>query len=301
MSCTVFVPVAMTEGKDTREEFPDDGSQVDQSDADIESTYGGDSDEGQGQRSAALSIKKESEGRDQDNVGHGELSNRTPLFVGHPRGLLMLGGRPPFLPTPWTPIPMFPHRPLPFYLPQGHQPPPPMTFDPGFAERSRVVPSRCPSEAESSATDFSSMVPVSVLCRPSSMTQVAPVRKVHRRVFTNSRERWRQQNVNGAFLELRRLVPTHPPDKKLSKNEILRLAMRYIRLLTSVVKYQKQQSGEENEGGCHNGQSLDRDRSREDSGDREEGGPGSPEFGSSVGSPVGSSYYDDSSADESCV
>jgi len=55
-----------------------------------------------------------------------------------------------------------------------------------------------------------------------------PVRKVVRRMFTNSRERWRQQNVNGAFAELRKLIPTHPPDKKLSKNEILRLAIRYV-------------------------------------------------------------------------
>ncbi|XP_017293082.1 T-cell acute lymphocytic leukemia protein 1 [Kryptolebias marmoratus] len=60
--------------------------------------------------------------------------------------------------------------------------------------------------------------------------------QVVRRIFTNSRERWRQQNVNGAFSELRRLIPTHPPDRKLSKNEVLRLALRYIgfldRLLT---------------------------------------------------------------------
>ncbi|UYV70075.1 TAL1 [Cordylochernes scorpioides] len=59
-----------------------------------------------------------------------------------------------------------------------------------------------------------------------------------RRMFTNSRERWRQQNVNGAFAELRRLVPTYPPDKKLSKNEILRLAIRYIRFLTALLEYQ---------------------------------------------------------------
>ncbi|XP_069126558.1 uncharacterized protein [Argopecten irradians] len=65
-----------------------------------------------------------------------------------------------------------------------------------------------------------------------------PIRKIHRRVFTNSRERWRQQNVNGAFAELRKLVPTHPPDKKLSKHEILRLTIRYINLLNNVVNYQ---------------------------------------------------------------
>ncbi|XP_044217932.1 T-cell acute lymphocytic leukemia protein 1 homolog [Thunnus albacares] len=56
-----------------------------------------------------------------------------------------------------------------------------------------------------------------------------------RRVFTNSRERWRQQNLNGAFAELRRLVPTHPPDRKLSKNEVLRLALRYIHFLDQLL------------------------------------------------------------------
>ncbi|KAG8194727.1 hypothetical protein JTE90_026376 [Oedothorax gibbosus] len=78
--------------------------------------------------------------------------------------------------------------------------------------------------------------------RPSGSINVhhpAPRKLVHRRIFTNSRERWRQQNVNGAYADLRRLVPTHPPDKKLSKNEILRLAIRYIRLLSSVLEYQK--------------------------------------------------------------
>uniref|UniRef100_A0A182PAI1 BHLH domain-containing protein n=1 Tax=Anopheles epiroticus TaxID=199890 RepID=A0A182PAI1_9DIPT len=64
---------------------------------------------------------------------------------------------------------------------------------------------------------------------------------VVRKMFTNTRERWRQQNVSGAFAELRKLVPTHPPDKKLSKNEILRMAIRYIRLLTNVLEWQKKQ------------------------------------------------------------
>ncbi|XP_016326847.1 protein lyl-1 [Sinocyclocheilus anshuiensis] len=65
-----------------------------------------------------------------------------------------------------------------------------------------------------------------------------PPQKMARRVFTNSRERWRQQNVNGAFSELRKLIPTHPPDKKLSKNEILRLAMKYINFLVQLLKDQ---------------------------------------------------------------
>lgn len=64
--------------------------------------------------------------------------------------------------------------------------------------------------------------------------------KVARRVFTNSRERWRQQNVNGAFAELRKLLPTHPPDRKLSKNEVLRLALRYIAFLLGLLRDQAQ-------------------------------------------------------------
>ncbi len=41
------------------------------------------------------------------------------------------------------------------------------------------------------------------------------------------RERYRQQNVSGAFGELRKLLPTHPPEKKLSKSEILKLSIRW--------------------------------------------------------------------------
>ncbi|XP_062874309.1 T-cell acute lymphocytic leukemia protein 2 [Trichomycterus rosablanca] len=59
-----------------------------------------------------------------------------------------------------------------------------------------------------------------------------------RKVLSNTRERWRQQSVNTAFTELRKLIPTHPPDKKLSKNEILRLAMRYITFLITILENQ---------------------------------------------------------------
>lgn len=81
--------------------------------------------------------------------------------------------------------------------------------------------------------------------RPSSHFEMeindsGPPQKLARRVFTNSRERWRQQNVNGAFSELRKLIPTHPPDKKLSKNEILRLAVNYINFLVTLLNDQTQ-------------------------------------------------------------
>ncbi|XP_075472384.1 T-cell acute lymphocytic leukemia protein 1 isoform X2 [Ascaphus truei] len=71
-----------------------------------------------------------------------------------------------------------------------------------------------------------------------------PHTKVVRRIFTNSRERWRQQNVNGAFSELRKLIPTHPPDKKLSKNEILRLAMKYINFLAQLLDDQEEEGNQ---------------------------------------------------------
>ena len=39
-----------------------------------------------------------------------------------------------------------------------------------------------------------------------------------------------------AFSDLRKLLPTHPPDKKLSKVDILRSSIKYIRFLDSVLK-----------------------------------------------------------------
>ncbi|MEQ2244247.1 hypothetical protein ILYODFUR_015196, partial [Ilyodon furcidens] len=85
--------------------------------------------------------------------------------------------------------------------------------------------------------------------RPSSHFEMeineCPPQKLARRVFTNSRERWRQQNVNGAFSELRKLIPTHPPDKKLSKNEILRLAVKYINFLVTLLNDQAQDKSQD--------------------------------------------------------
>ncbi|NXQ31214.1 HEN1 protein, partial [Alaudala cheleensis] len=50
-----------------------------------------------------------------------------------------------------------------------------------------------------------------------------------------TRERVRVEAFNVAFAELRRLLPTLPPDKKLSKIEILRLAICYISYLNHVL------------------------------------------------------------------
>lgn len=50
-----------------------------------------------------------------------------------------------------------------------------------------------------------------------------------------SRERTRVESFNVAFAELRVLLPTLPPDKKLSKIEILRLAICYISYMNHVL------------------------------------------------------------------
>ena len=36
--------------------------------------------------------------------------------------------------------------------------------------------------------------------------------------------------MSGAFAELRKLLPSHPADKKLSKSEILKLSIRWVEL-----------------------------------------------------------------------
>lgn len=95
-----------------------------------------------------------------------------------------------------------------------------------------------PATSPSASITYMDVMPASAGADSMQVTQ--PPRK-GKRVFTNTRERWRQQNVNGAFADLRKLVPTHPPDRKLSKNEILRFAIRYIQLLSSVLKYQEEE------------------------------------------------------------
>lgn len=51
-----------------------------------------------------------------------------------------------------------------------------------------------------------------------------------------TRERVRVEAFNVAFADLRKLLPTLPPDKKLSKIEILRLAICYIAYLNHVLE-----------------------------------------------------------------
>lgn len=52
----------------------------------------------------------------------------------------------------------------------------------------------------------------------------------------NKRERVRTENVNAGFDRLRKLIPTDPVDRKLSKIEILRLATSYISHLYNLTR-----------------------------------------------------------------
>ena len=58
---------------------------------------------------------------------------------------------------------------------------------------------------------------------------------IPQRNHANARERTRTHSVNDAFVTLRSLVPTEPPDRKLSKIETLRLASSYIGHLNALL------------------------------------------------------------------
>ncbi|XP_068014773.1 basic helix-loop-helix transcription factor scleraxis-like, partial [Melanerpes formicivorus] len=62
-----------------------------------------------------------------------------------------------------------------------------------------------------------------------------------RRAAANARERDRTHSVNTAFGALRRLIPTRPADRRLSKVETLRLASSYISHLANVLLLQRRQ------------------------------------------------------------
>ncbi|XP_057315861.1 neurogenin-2-like [Hydractinia symbiolongicarpus] len=79
---------------------------------------------------------------------------------------------------------------------------------------------------------------------PNSLTDVEKLKKVNQAIFVspsqprrhaNARERTRTHSVNDGFTALRSLIPTDPPERKLSKIETLRLASSYIWHLHSLL------------------------------------------------------------------
>ncbi len=213
----------------------------------------------------------------------------SPVFLAGRPPLQMPGECAPQLgfmgPVPWGAPrpdfgPFFPRRPLPFLL--GPTPSLVNPFTADLERRSVALQGHRFDSPSASVVSESPPHPHSLLHHG------PPVRKLQRRVFTNSRERWRQQNVNGAFAELRRLVPTHPPDRKLSKNEILRLTIKYIDLLDKVVKHQKREQGE-----LENNNEEDKIAVRNGKENSIEIQPDSPDLSS-----PGSSYYDAEDSDD---
>ncbi|VDN52720.1 unnamed protein product [Dracunculus medinensis] len=47
----------------------------------------------------------------------------------------------------------------------------------------------------------------------------------------SGRDRGRQQDINEAFNQLREIIPCYPVNRKMSKQEILRGAIRYMKIL----------------------------------------------------------------------
>ncbi|TPP60044.1 Protein boule [Fasciola gigantica] len=80
-----------------------------------------------------------------------------------------------------------------------------------------------------SSTNTTITTTTNITC-PETDIEFVPVKRI-----ANERERSRTASVNDAFLMLRRLIPTEPMNRKLSKIETLRLASSYISHLHAVL------------------------------------------------------------------
>ena len=93
-------------------------------------------------------------------------------------------------------------------------------------QRHRPYESRSPSSVGTSSDDDGEY----------EVDSVVVEHKRIKRMAANSRERKRMHTVNGAFDQLRELVPTYPSNRKLSKIDTLKLACSYIEDLTSLLR-----------------------------------------------------------------
>ncbi|GAA55821.1 T-cell acute lymphocytic leukemia protein [Clonorchis sinensis] len=111
-----------------------------------------------------------------------------------------------------------------------------------FLNRNNSQKSQCPKTSiHFSVHDQSSKKPYRGLLSRRSLAQKFSL--LDTVIVQDTRERQRQRSVNQAFGELRLLLPTYPPDKKLSKHEILRSSIKYIHVLESILKYQEEVDG----------------------------------------------------------
>lgn len=99
------------------------------------------------------------------------------------------------------------------------------------------------ANATASPNTTSSSINSENILNPSDLVGLSREERRRRRRATQkyrtahaTRERIRVEAFNVAFTELRKLLPTLPPDKKLSKIEILKLAICYIAYLNHVLE-----------------------------------------------------------------
>ncbi|XP_014212938.2 helix-loop-helix protein 1-like [Copidosoma floridanum] len=100
--------------------------------------------------------------------------------------------------------------------------------------RKRDRENAIPSNGHGIGNGVSSSGTVGILSREERRRRRRATQKY--RTAHATRERVRVEAFNLAFAELRKLLPTLPPDKKLSKIEILRLAICYIAYLNHVLE-----------------------------------------------------------------
>lgn len=109
--------------------------------------------------------------------------------------------------------------------------PPPMSSHNGFYPMQNAVKFSHGHNRSASTSSSSLKSQNSTSMKPKRKRIITPVQ----RTAANVRERKRMCNLNDAFESLRKIVPTFAYEKKLSRIETLRLAIRYISFMAGVV------------------------------------------------------------------
>ena len=107
-----------------------------------------------------------------------------------------------------------------------------------LASLRRTMPSSSSSTSRSATAVSTTTAAAAGTAAPGTRQERRRHRRATERYRTAhaTRERVRVEAFNAAFGRLRRMLPTLPPDKKLSKIEILRLAICYITFLDHVLE-----------------------------------------------------------------
>lgn len=109
------------------------------------------------------------------------------------------------------------------------------------SSQSRYQPDQSSNSSAIVKADHGSVTSRDLFSDQQSNHPKSPIQKLSansrpKRGQANKRERVRTENVNAGFDKLRKLIPTDPIDRKLSKIEILRLATSYISHLYNLTR-----------------------------------------------------------------